>query len=694
MASIDTVNDLTPRVQYVASAAQTDFVYPFPIFEDANLTVVVDGVTKALDTDYTVAGAESDTGGTITFLVAMAGNEIVTIYRDLAIERLTDFQQNGTFASASFNNELDRITLVQQELAMKGDRALRVPLTAEVDSDDIELTVANFANKYLTFDADGKPTPAVLADATMTQAIIGGLYRPRSAAEIAASVTPTNYYWDYGYVQRYGAAVDGVTDDYAALNSAVALSATYPVAPWAGTLLLSTDTVITIPTGGTIGGKGPKSVISKTSGSADIFTTTGNDIRVRGLRLLGPNNTTVDGITTDGGSDILIEDIEGYQLASTVTIGLTTETSRVTIRSVYSDDNAQQGVHLNKCSNFHVSDIRSSNTGTTNLHHGLYVGNCSYGVIVAPKCWDNAGFGVHVYAQSSYAMRRVVVVAPVCWGNGTYGSGVRGGVFVGRDSTSSCKGVSLIAPATYDNESTGLYVLNGDDVTIVAPDEDGNADATANGFYVESGSGSAATTNVRIIGGRSIEHSSNVRVVAPASTTVNVWLDGVRLADADAGGAAGVFANGAGTQNVYCSPSVVFSNNTADRTHSGSAGGIYLHGTAVGASSYTGSLSGCTTVPTGSIEYSVNGDQVTLEIPAISATSNTTACTITGMPAAIRPAAAQTVVGITTDNGATAFGKIIVETSGTLTLHVAQSATFTGSGTKGVAACSVCYRLT
>ena len=223
MASIDTVNDLSARVQYVASAAQTDFDYTFPIFADANLVVDVDGVTKALSTDYTVTGAGDDTGGTVTFLVAMAGSEIVTIYRDIGIERSTDFQQNGPYSSSSFNDELDRITLVQQELEMKLGNALRVPLTAEVDSDDIELTVANFANKYLTFDADGKPTPAVLADATMTQASIGTLYRPRSAAEIAAGVTPTDYYYDWGDVRRYGAVGDGVTDDTTAIQNAISV---------------------------------------------------------------------------------------------------------------------------------------------------------------------------------------------------------------------------------------------------------------------------------------------------------------------------------------------------------------------------------------------------------------------------------------------------------------------------------------
>lgn len=220
MTSIDQVTDLGARVQYVAAAAQTTFDYPFPIFEDADLVVDIDGTTKTLTTDYTVTGAGADTGGTIVLVVAATGGEIVTIYRQTAITRTTDFQQNGPLSSTSFNDQLDKLTIIAQELEARVNRALRVPFTAEVDDADIELTVANWANKYVTIDADGKPTPAALSSATMTQATIGNLLYPQTAAEQSAGVTPTNYYYEPGDVRRYGAAIDGSTDDRTAIQAA------------------------------------------------------------------------------------------------------------------------------------------------------------------------------------------------------------------------------------------------------------------------------------------------------------------------------------------------------------------------------------------------------------------------------------------------------------------------------------------
>lgn len=122
MASIDDVLDISPRVQYTAGAAQTIFAYPFPIFVNADLVVDVDGVLQVLTTDYTVSGAGAETGGNVTFLVGLVGGETVTIYRDIAIERLTDFQQNGPWSSTTFNDELDKLTLVLQELENKVGR--------------------------------------------------------------------------------------------------------------------------------------------------------------------------------------------------------------------------------------------------------------------------------------------------------------------------------------------------------------------------------------------------------------------------------------------------------------------------------------------------------------------------------------------------------------------------------------------
>lgn len=61
----------------------------------------------------------------------------------------------------------------------------------------------------------------LLSAAALTQAILGIVIYPRTAAEITAGVIPTNYIYPPGDLRRYGAVGDGSTDDSAAWQKAV-----------------------------------------------------------------------------------------------------------------------------------------------------------------------------------------------------------------------------------------------------------------------------------------------------------------------------------------------------------------------------------------------------------------------------------------------------------------------------------------
>lgn len=224
--SIDTINDLPPRVQYIASASQTVFPYPFPIFQDADLAVEVNGVLQTLTTHYEVSGEEEDTGGNVTFVTGRTAGDIVTIYRQTVLERNSDFQLNGPMFSTSVNDEFDKLIIIAQELRAAIRRCLRIPFSAEVVDADVELSpISAWANKYITLDADGKPQPAELVAGTITQSIIGGLLNPQTAAEDSVDVVPSNTASKEGYLQRYGGVGDGTTISTLALVNAAAQNA-------------------------------------------------------------------------------------------------------------------------------------------------------------------------------------------------------------------------------------------------------------------------------------------------------------------------------------------------------------------------------------------------------------------------------------------------------------------------------------
>jgi hypothetical protein len=69
---------------------------------------------------------------------------------------------------------------------------------------------------------------------TLTATFIGQIIWPRTAAEISALVTPSDYSYPPYDVRRYGAAVDGITDSSAAFNQASLIGVTAFVPELAG----------------------------------------------------------------------------------------------------------------------------------------------------------------------------------------------------------------------------------------------------------------------------------------------------------------------------------------------------------------------------------------------------------------------------------------------------------------------------
>jgi hypothetical protein len=126
------------------------------------------------------------------------------------------------------------------------------------------------------------------------------------------------------------------------------------------------------------------------------------------------------------------------------------------------------------------------------------------------------------------------------------------------------------------------------------------------------------------------------------------------------------------------------------------ASGYYLNGVnQFQTGTFTGTLVGLTTSPTVSCSYAISGSMVTLTINktnvAITGTSNSTAFSMTGLPAAMQPStsfgAVPTLWGFY-DNGVVASGTVTITAgSGTITFYKGSSGTlasWTGSGTKGI----------
>ncbi len=153
MADHIQIGDVSPRIQYVANGAQAQFTYPFPIFAAADMEVYLDAAKQG--TGFTVVGAGASAGGSVTFAAAPASGVVVTLRRQIAIKRTSDFQESGEFRARAINDELDYQTAALQQVSDDVARSVRLsPTDAAAD-----LTLpdkAARAGRFLACDADGK----------------------------------------------------------------------------------------------------------------------------------------------------------------------------------------------------------------------------------------------------------------------------------------------------------------------------------------------------------------------------------------------------------------------------------------------------------------------------------------------------------------------------------------------------------
>lgn len=155
------VADNAPRNQYVATSGQTAFTYSFEILAQTDLVVLQEGVTLALTTDYTVSGVGDANGGTVTLVSGATADDEIVIYRDMAVERTTDYAAGGQLDPDTLDLDLDRILLGNQQLERDIGRALRLAPDDVFDDPVTEFVLPDSqtrAGKFLAFTAAGAPT--------------------------------------------------------------------------------------------------------------------------------------------------------------------------------------------------------------------------------------------------------------------------------------------------------------------------------------------------------------------------------------------------------------------------------------------------------------------------------------------------------------------------------------------------------
>lgn len=175
------INAVTRRAVFTGSAGLGPYAFTFEIIDSGDLAVYFNAAKLTITTDYTVAINANGTGsvtivtGTNVPSTPTASDQIVIVgARD--IERTTDFVTAGDLLASSLNEQLDSLTIFDQQVSEEGRRALRAPVYDPALVEDggvVDMTLPTKADRVdsvMAFDTDGNPVkgPTVTGITTIT----------------------------------------------------------------------------------------------------------------------------------------------------------------------------------------------------------------------------------------------------------------------------------------------------------------------------------------------------------------------------------------------------------------------------------------------------------------------------------------------------------------------------------------------
>lgn len=360
---------ITPIVRFTADGVQTAFTYPFPIFASEDLKVYRNGALQI--SGFEITGAGNTGGGTVTFDTAPAEDSIITLERDLPLERLTDFLEGGDFSASAINTELDFLVAAIQQVNRANDRMLKygdheTPGNTQLPAKSIR------KNKALGFDGNGNPVAVSLA---------GSMAMPEYAAEGTGAIerSVSDKVREGVSVKDFGAVGDGLSDDTDSFQNA--LSANDCITIPSGSYLISGT--LEIGNFKTLAGAGQTAIITCQSNSFDAIHVTGKGAFIHNFRIEGGDTAVKLYGKTSECTQNTLSDLQLIGPNTGIALDGYTNPSHPCywnhVRNVLVEQPATHGIHLMKsgagdtpnANRFHTCRVYSKGASTSGS--GIYV---------------------------------------------------------------------------------------------------------------------------------------------------------------------------------------------------------------------------------------------------------------------------------------------------------------------------------
>lgn len=226
-----TVSSTQTRISYSGDSVTVVFPVPFGFYASTDLLVVLDGVTKTLNTDYTVTGGGGSTGNVVMNTAPAAATNLQIIL-DPPITNTVNYVDGTEFPAATLNQQADRIVQVALRLDDEVSRTLHGPDGPDTTPMSALPAASSRAGKYLAFDPSGQPLAsfgtgndsALRTDlASQAAGADGARLVGRRRSEAGAAATTLTALLDREmYAEDFGAnTTPGTTNMRAAIQAAI-----------------------------------------------------------------------------------------------------------------------------------------------------------------------------------------------------------------------------------------------------------------------------------------------------------------------------------------------------------------------------------------------------------------------------------------------------------------------------------------
>lgn len=188
-----TVSSTQSYIEYNGDGTTTSFSIPFYFLLNSDISAMVadasGSVTEPVNgTDFTVTGAGTSGGGTLTANTAYPPGSTILIYRNPPATQETKYYENGKFPATSHEAALDKLTMLIQEYGWRFDSlSLKKPSVFANYYDAKGNRISSLADPVNDGDAVNKKTADTIAsDAkTYTDAAISAEAEARAESDAA-----------------------------------------------------------------------------------------------------------------------------------------------------------------------------------------------------------------------------------------------------------------------------------------------------------------------------------------------------------------------------------------------------------------------------------------------------------------------------------------------------------------------------